>query len=70
VLLRCPKRCKLEQFEGSRHRGRSGRKVLVVWTDDAWTVQCPDEISRHPDECKGFYFSDLESEQNLLKTRL
>jgi hypothetical protein len=27
--------CKLEQFEASRHKGRSERKVLVVRTDDA-----------------------------------
>jgi hypothetical protein len=27
--------CKLEQFEASRHRGRSGRKVLITQTDDA-----------------------------------
>jgi len=30
VLLKRPNRCKLEQFEASRHRGRSGRKGLVV----------------------------------------
>jgi hypothetical protein len=35
VLLKRLDRCKLEQFEASRHRGRSGRKVLVVRTDDA-----------------------------------
>jgi hypothetical protein len=35
VLLICPDGCKLEQFEASRHRGRSGRKVLVVRTEDA-----------------------------------
>jgi len=35
VLLKRPDGCKLEQFEASRHRGRSGRKVLVVRTDDA-----------------------------------
>lgn len=35
VLLKRPDGWKLEQFEASRHRGRSGRKVPVVWTDDA-----------------------------------
>jgi len=35
VLLKRPDGCKLEQFEASRHRGRSGRKVLVVQTNDA-----------------------------------
>jgi len=35
VLLKHPEGCKLEQFEASRHKGRSGRKVLVVRTDDA-----------------------------------
>jgi hypothetical protein len=30
VLLKRPDGCKLEQFEASRHRGRSGWKVLVV----------------------------------------
>jgi hypothetical protein len=29
-LLKRPDGCKLEQFEASRHRGRSGRKFLVV----------------------------------------
>jgi hypothetical protein len=35
VLLKRPYGCKLEQFETSRHRGRSGGEVLVVRTDDA-----------------------------------
>jgi hypothetical protein len=61
VLLRSLDRCKLEQFEGSRHIGMSGRKVLVIWTNDTWTVKCPDG-------CKGSTFSDLESVQNLLET--
>jgi hypothetical protein len=39
VLLRCPDGCKLEQFKGSRHRGRSKRKVLVGRTNDAWKVE-------------------------------
>jgi hypothetical protein len=40
VLLKRLDGCKLEQFEASQHRGRSGRIVLVVRTDDAldsWT---------------------------------
>jgi hypothetical protein len=63
VLLICPDRCNLEQFEASRHRGRSGPKALVVRTDDAWTVE-------RPDGCKGSDFSDLESGQNLLEVKL
>jgi hypothetical protein len=35
VLLKRLNGCKLEQFEASRHRGRSGWKVLIVRTDDA-----------------------------------
>jgi hypothetical protein len=35
VLLKRPDGCKLEQFETSRHRGRSGQKVLVIRIDDA-----------------------------------
>jgi len=53
VLLRRPDGCNLEQFETSGHRGRSGRKVLVVWTDDALIVERPDEIPHRSDGCKG-----------------
>jgi hypothetical protein len=70
VLLRSTDGCKLEQFEGSRHRGRSRWKVLVVRTDNALTVERPDGISRHPDGCKGSDFSYLESVQNLLEVTL
>jgi len=35
VLLKRPDGCKLEQFEASRHRGRSRWKVLLVQTEDA-----------------------------------
>jgi hypothetical protein len=34
VLLKRLDGYKLEQFETSRHSGRSGQKVLVVLTDD------------------------------------
>jgi hypothetical protein len=51
VLLKRLDGCKLEQFEASRHRGRSGRKVLVVRTDDAWTAKRPDDLSRRPGGC-------------------
>jgi hypothetical protein len=60
VLLRRLDGCNQEKFEGSRHKGRSGQKVLVVRTNDAWTVE-------HPDGCKGSDFSNLESVQNLLE---
>jgi hypothetical protein len=66
ALLRRMDECKLEQFGGSRLRGRSGWKVLVVRMDDAWTVERLDGILRCPDGCKGSDFSDLESVQNLL----
>jgi len=46
MLLRRSDGSNQEQFEGSRHRGRSGRKVLVFQTDDAWTVERPNRISR------------------------
>jgi hypothetical protein len=35
VLLKRPDGCKLEQFEASRHRGRSEQKVHIFQTDDA-----------------------------------
>jgi hypothetical protein len=59
VLLKRPDGYKLKQFEASRHRGRSGRKVLIVQTDDAWTVGHPDGVSRRPDGCKRSDFSGL-----------
>jgi len=46
VLLKRSDECKLEQFEASRHRGRSGRKFLVVWIDDAWDSLAQLHISR------------------------
>jgi hypothetical protein len=47
--------------------GRSGWKVLIVRTDDTWTVERPGGISRHPNGCKGSDLADLESVQNLLE---
>jgi hypothetical protein len=35
-----------------------------------WTVEHPDEISHHPDRCKGSDFSNLESVQNLQEAYL
>jgi hypothetical protein len=49
----------MEQFEASQHRGRSGRKVLVIWMDDAWTIERPKGISHRPHGCKGSDFIDL-----------
>jgi hypothetical protein len=68
VLLRRPDGCNLEQFEASRHKGRSGQKVLVIQTDDTLIVECPDKILHRPDGCKGSNCSYLESMQNLLET--
>jgi hypothetical protein len=59
-----------EQFKASRHKGRSGWKVLIIETDDAFTVERPDGISRRLDGCKGSNFFDLESVQNFLETYL
>jgi hypothetical protein len=70
VLLRLPNGCNQEQFEGSRHRGRSGWKVIVARTDDALTVERPDGIPCRQDRCKGSDFYDLETLQNLLEEQL
>jgi hypothetical protein len=69
MLLRRPEGCNLEQFEASRHRGRFEWKVLIVRTDDAWTVERSDGISRCLDGCKGSDCAGLESGLNLLETR-
>jgi len=60
VLLRGPDGCSLERFEASWHRGRSGRKVIVVQMDYDWTVE-------RLDRCKVSNFFDLEFVQNLLE---
>jgi hypothetical protein len=70
MLLKLPDGCKPEEFEACRHRGRSGRKVLVVRTNDALDNGCLYGISCCPDGCKGSDFSDLESVQNLQETYL
>jgi hypothetical protein len=51
VLLKRPNECKLKQFEASQHRGRSGRKILVIRMDDALTVESLDGISRRSNGC-------------------
>jgi hypothetical protein len=56
-----------EHFKTSRHKGRSERKVLVVRTDDAWTVERLDEISCLPNGCKGTDQYVLNSAQSLLE---
>jgi len=67
VLLRRLNGCNLEQFEASRHRGRSRQKVLIVQMDDAWTVECPDVISHLLDGCKRLNFTVFKSAQSLLE---
>jgi len=69
VLLRRPDGCKLEQFEASQHRGRSGRKVLIVQTDNAWKVERLDGISCRLDGCKGTELTSLNSAQSLLEVQ-
>jgi hypothetical protein len=64
VLLKRPDGCKLEQFEASRHRGRSGRKVLVILTDEAWIVERPDGISRCLGGCTGMLKSSRTLNSN------
>jgi hypothetical protein len=65
-MLKRPDWCNLEQFEASRHRERSGRKVLVVRTDDAWTVEHSDGITCRPDGFKGTELTALNFAQSLL----
>jgi hypothetical protein len=67
MLLRRPDGCNLEQFEASRHKGRFRKKVLVIRTNDALTVDRLDGISSRPNGCKGSDSSFLESVQNLLE---
>jgi hypothetical protein len=47
---------------GTVERFSTQRKVQ---TNDAWTVERPDGISRRPDGCKGSDLSDLEAVQSL-----
>jgi len=61
VLLRRPDGCNWEQFEASGHQGTSGRKDLVVWTNDALTDKRLDGIPRRPDGCKGIELHCFES---------
>jgi len=61
MLLRRSDGCNREQFEASGHRGASGRKVLVVRTDDASTDEHLDGIPRRPDGCKGTELYCFES---------
>jgi hypothetical protein len=56
-----PDRCKQEQFEASRHRGTSRRKVLIVRTDDTLTDERPDRILHRLDGCKGTELHCFES---------
>jgi hypothetical protein len=81
VLLKRPDECKLEQFETSRHRGRSEQKVLIVRTDDTldrwasgrlalWTNGHPDGITCRSDGWQGTKFSALQTVQNLLEALL
>jgi len=70
VLLKRPDRCKLEQFEASRHKGRSGRKVLVVQTDDdldSWASGRYDKSSRRLAENRIFWLVNFaESSRSTL----
>jgi len=69
MLRKRPDRCKLEQFEASRHTGRSGLKVLVIRKNDAWTVEHPDGNPRRPILLQGIQFYWLvdcaESSRNI-----
>jgi hypothetical protein len=59
VLLKRRDGCKLEQFKASQHRGRSGRKVLVVLTENALDSWASEGMSRRPDDWQGTEFFDL-----------
>jgi hypothetical protein len=67
VLLKRLNGCNLEQFETSRHWWASGRKVIVIRTDDTLTDERPDGIPRHPDGCNETELIDLNSAQSFLE---
>jgi hypothetical protein len=72
VLLKRLDRCKLEQFEASRHRGGSGRKVLVVRTDDALDSWASGRYITSSGRLQGIWFLWLldcaESSRRLLNS--
>jgi hypothetical protein len=56
VLLKRPDGCKLEQLEASRHRGRSGLKVLIVQTDDALNSWASGRYITSSEQLQGIQF--------------
>jgi hypothetical protein len=56
VLLKRLDGCKLEQIEASRHRGKSGQKVLVVRTDDALDSWASKRYITSPRQLQGIRF--------------
>jgi hypothetical protein len=56
VLLKGSDGCKLEQFKASWHRGRSGRKVLVVRTNDALDSWASGRFITSSEGLKGIQF--------------
>jgi hypothetical protein len=51
----------LDTKEGPDEKFSSSGRMML------WTVGHSDGISHHPDSCKGSYFSDLKTVQNLLE---
>jgi hypothetical protein len=62
-LLKRPDGCKLEQFEASQQRGRSGQKTMSSGRMMLWTAG-------RPDGWQGTKFFDLQTVQNLLEALL
>jgi len=69
-LLNRPDGCKLEHFEASLHRGRSGRESTSSERMMLWTDGRPDGMTRLPNGWQGNKFSDLQIVQSLLETLL
>jgi hypothetical protein len=69
-LLNRPDGCKLEQFEASRHEGRSGRESTSSGWMMLWIDGCPDGMTCPLDGRLGIKFSYLQTMQNLLETLL
>jgi hypothetical protein len=55
-----PDVCKLEHFEDSRHRGRSGRESTSSGRMMHWTAGRSNGMTRRPDGWRGTEFFDLQ----------
>jgi hypothetical protein len=66
-LLKCLDVCKLEQFEASRHRGRSRWESTSSGRLMYWKARHPDGITHRPDDWQETEFSDLQTVHNVLE---